>query len=182
MRRVAAWSLALVVLALLEPDGAELARKRWQVSSSLSVSWPHHRLFYTAVGLTALLVVPQLVSGAMGLVWRFRFFGRPAMLPGGVVMLPYAAALLAFVVFAAQTRTACQMMSEAIAEPPGLSIRRTIALIELSALSLRSCSRIVSDPMTSVPSALLWPLGVPVTLRPDFRTRAVALLLRAFTA
>lgn len=31
-------------------------------------------------------------------------------------------------------------------------------------------------------AALLWPLGVPVTLRPDFRRNAVALLLRAFAA
>jgi AcrR family transcriptional regulator len=31
-------------------------------------------------------------------------------------------------------------------------------------------------------ASLLWPLGVPVMLRPDFRARAVALLLRAFTS
>jgi AcrR family transcriptional regulator len=31
-------------------------------------------------------------------------------------------------------------------------------------------------------ASVLWPLGVPVALRPDFRSRAVALLLRAFTA
>lgn len=31
-------------------------------------------------------------------------------------------------------------------------------------------------------AAILWPLGVPVALEPDFRARAVALLLKAFTA
>jgi hypothetical protein len=31
-------------------------------------------------------------------------------------------------------------------------------------------------------ASVLWPLGVPVALRPDFRGRVVALLLRAFTA
>ena len=31
-------------------------------------------------------------------------------------------------------------------------------------------------------AAILWPLGVPVALQPDFRARAVALLLRAITA
>jgi AcrR family transcriptional regulator len=31
-------------------------------------------------------------------------------------------------------------------------------------------------------ASVLWPLGVPVALRPDFRGRVLALLLRAFTA
>ena len=30
-------------------------------------------------------------------------------------------------------------------------------------------------------AALLWPLGVPITLRPKFRSQALALLLRAFS-
>ena len=41
-----------------------------------------------------------------------------------------------------------QMTSEAIADPPGLSMRRTIARIELSARALRKYSTIVSDPRT----------------------------------
>ena len=43
------------------------------------------------------------------------------------------------------------MTSDAIADPPGLSTRSTIALIELSARALRRYSTIVSDPATWPP-------------------------------
>ena len=44
-----------------------------------------------------------------------------------------------------------QMMSDAMADPPGLLIRRTMARTELSARAFRRYSLIVSDPTTSPP-------------------------------
>jgi hypothetical protein len=44
--------------------------------------------------------------------------------------------------------TSRQTTSDAIADPPGLSMRRTIALMESSARALRMYSTIVSDPRT----------------------------------
>src|SRR3954469_9227305 len=62
------------------------------------------------------------------------------------------------------------MTSDAIADPPGLSTRRTIALMVESARALRRYSTIVSDPPTPPPvgPSLLLPAagGAPAALPP----------------
>ncbi len=74
-----------------------------------------------------------------------------------------------------------QMTSEAIAEPPGLSMRMTTARMELSARTFRSHSTKVSEPSTEPlgPSKLDLPLAIVPTAyssatlspRPDDRDR-----------
>ena len=54
--------------------------------------------------------------------------------------------------------TSRQITSDAMADPPGLSIRSTIALMELSARALRRYSTSVSEPAT-------WPLRRVVVAR-----------------
>jgi 4-amino-4-deoxy-L-arabinose transferase-like glycosyltransferase len=90
--------LGLCALALFDDKDEVLPRKRWG-----RLSWPHHPLYYTMVGLLALTVVPQLVVNSIQLVWPM-----PARLritvPGFVAMLPYDLGLVAFLYFTAGTR------------------------------------------------------------------------------
>ena len=56
----------------------------------------------------------------------------------------------------------CQIRSLASADPPGLSIRSTIATTCLSSLALRSASTIVVEPMTSVAEQVALALAVMI--------------------
>jgi 4-amino-4-deoxy-L-arabinose transferase-like glycosyltransferase len=97
-------ALAFVVLALFEPDLSELPRRVWRPTARVSLSWPHHRLFYAGVALTALLVVPQLIAAARDLKLRFHLIGLRVSLPGVAGTLLYVAGLLALLYFAASLR------------------------------------------------------------------------------
>jgi 4-amino-4-deoxy-L-arabinose transferase-like glycosyltransferase len=89
--------LGLCAMAIFDDKDELLPRKRWR-----GLSWPHHPLYYTMVGLLTLTVVPQLVVDSIQLVWPM-----PKLritIPGWVAMLPYIAGFLAFLYFTARTR------------------------------------------------------------------------------
>lgn len=89
--------LGLCAMAIFDDQDEVLPRKRWR-----GLSWPHHPLYYTMVGLLTLIVVPQLVVDSIQLVWPI-----PKLritIPGWVAMLPYIAGFLAFLYFTARTR------------------------------------------------------------------------------
>jgi 4-amino-4-deoxy-L-arabinose transferase-like glycosyltransferase len=92
-------ALALGTLALFEEDDTDLPRRSWR-----RLSWPHHRLFYTAVGLLAVTALPQLIIDAATVTWVPRLGRQRLMIPGVVLMLPYFAGFVAFCYWAARTR------------------------------------------------------------------------------
>jgi 4-amino-4-deoxy-L-arabinose transferase-like glycosyltransferase len=91
-------ALALGALALFDDEDRELPRKSWG-----RLSWPHHSLFYLAIALVALTVVPQIVIDSIQLRWEI-WPARKLVLPGVVTMLPYTLGFLAFIWFAAKLR------------------------------------------------------------------------------
>ena len=58
--------------------------------------------------------------------------------------------------FSRVSMTSRQITSEAIADPPGLSMRITTARTESSARALRKYSTIVSEPITWLPGGSPW--------------------------
>lgn len=89
--------LGLCAMAIFDDKDEVLPRKRWR-----GLSWPHHPLYYTMVGLLTLTVAPQIVVDSIQLVWAI-----PKLhitIPGWVAMLPYTAGFLAFLYFTARTR------------------------------------------------------------------------------
>jgi 4-amino-4-deoxy-L-arabinose transferase-like glycosyltransferase len=95
-------ALALGALALFDDADVTLERRetalgRWKVS------WPHHPLFYTAIGLFTLAALPQLVVDAIQLKWRLPL-ATPITIPGVVVMIPYFIGFVAFLLLAARVR------------------------------------------------------------------------------
>ncbi len=90
--------LGLCALALFDDKDEELPRRSWK-----GLSWPHHPIYYTTVGLLVLTVVPQLVVNSIQLSWPLPFKHR-ITLPGTVAMLPYFIGLLAFLWYTARTR------------------------------------------------------------------------------
>jgi 4-amino-4-deoxy-L-arabinose transferase-like glycosyltransferase len=90
--------LGLCALALFDDKDDELPRRRWR-----GLSWPHHPIYYTTVGLLALTVLPQLVVNSIQLTWTLNFKHR-ITIPGLVAMLPYFAGFFAFVWYTARTR------------------------------------------------------------------------------
>jgi 4-amino-4-deoxy-L-arabinose transferase-like glycosyltransferase len=92
-------ALALGTLALFEEDDSDLPRRSWR-----RLSWPHHPLFYTAMGLFAVTALPQLIVDAATVSWIPRLGRQRLQIPGPVLMLPYFAGFLAFCYLAARTR------------------------------------------------------------------------------
>jgi 4-amino-4-deoxy-L-arabinose transferase-like glycosyltransferase len=94
-----AMALALATLALVDDEGPALPRKGrgW-------ASWPHHPLFYGTLAFFALVTIPQLVIDSTALRVPTVWGGRPVMMYGAVVMIPYYLGFLAFVALAARTR------------------------------------------------------------------------------
>jgi 4-amino-4-deoxy-L-arabinose transferase-like glycosyltransferase len=93
-------ALALAVLGLFDDRDEELPRRFWR-----RLSWPHHPLFYLAVGLLALVTIPQLIVNSVDLRWRlFPGRARSPVLSGVVVMLPYIAGFVGFLYWSARTR------------------------------------------------------------------------------
>jgi len=98
-----AMALSLGALALF--DDADLVLPRREVRlKRLSLSWPHHALFYVAVGLFVVAALPQLVFNCIHLRWTLPLGRRFVIVPRGVVMIPYIAGFVAFLFLAARTR------------------------------------------------------------------------------
>jgi 4-amino-4-deoxy-L-arabinose transferase-like glycosyltransferase len=77
-------ALALAALALHDPDGRELPRRTLG-----RLSWPHHPLFYLALGSFLLVMLPQLLIDSIDLRVRMPWRGRSVTMYGAVVMIPY---------------------------------------------------------------------------------------------
>ncbi len=90
--------LGLCALALFDDKDDVLPRRTWR-----GLSWPHHPIYYTTVGLLALTVLPQLVVNSIQLTWILPF-KRRIIIPGLVAMLPYFAGFFAFLWYTARTR------------------------------------------------------------------------------
>ncbi len=98
-------ALALGALALFDDEDATLERRElgFKVAGRWTVSWPHHPLFYTGIGLFTVAALPQLVVNSIQLVWRLPV-GHGLTIPGVVVMIPYFVGFVAFVLLAARVR------------------------------------------------------------------------------
>ncbi len=98
-------ALALGALALFDDEDATLERREVAVPllAGRTLSWPHHTLFYTAIGLFAVSTLPQLVVNSIQLQWHVPL-GRGFIVPGAVVMIPYEAGFIAFLLLAARVR------------------------------------------------------------------------------
>ena len=90
--------LGLCALAVFDDKDDVLPRRRWR-----GLSWPHHPVYYTTVGLLALTVLPQLVANSIQLSWTVSV-RRHIVVPGAVAMLPYLAGFVAFLWFTSRTR------------------------------------------------------------------------------
>jgi hypothetical protein len=87
-----AMALALGTLALLDDRDDELPRRGrgW-------LSWPHHWLFYTTVGVFVLLTLPQLIIDSAQLRVRMPWRGQTVTMYGLVAMIPYWIGFVAFI-------------------------------------------------------------------------------------
>jgi 4-amino-4-deoxy-L-arabinose transferase-like glycosyltransferase len=85
-------ALALGALALFDDDDVPLPRRELRIGRR-TLSWAHHPLFYLAVGLFAVMTLPQLVFNSVALRWSFK---SGFYIPGVVVMLPYIGGFIAF--------------------------------------------------------------------------------------
>jgi 4-amino-4-deoxy-L-arabinose transferase-like glycosyltransferase len=94
-------ALALGALALFDDEDLALDRRELPFKiAGRTVSWPHHPLFYTAIGLFVVAALPQLVVNSIQLAWRV----HGAEIPGVVPMLPWIAGFVAFIGLAARVR------------------------------------------------------------------------------
>jgi 4-amino-4-deoxy-L-arabinose transferase-like glycosyltransferase len=92
-------ALALGALALFDDQDRLLPRRSWR-----RLSWPHHGLFYLAIGLFCVTTLPQLLANIFQLRWSFTLAGKAVALPGIVLMLPFLAGFVGFLILAARTR------------------------------------------------------------------------------
>jgi 4-amino-4-deoxy-L-arabinose transferase-like glycosyltransferase len=95
-------ALALGALALFDDEDAVLERRSVQVGRR-SLSWPHHPLFYVAIGLFTLTTLPQLIVDSIHVRWRVPG-GSGVVIPGIAAMLPFFVGFFAFLWLAARTR------------------------------------------------------------------------------
>jgi 4-amino-4-deoxy-L-arabinose transferase-like glycosyltransferase len=94
-----AMALALGAMALFDDRDEVLPRRgrgRW--------TWPDHGLFYLAIGLFALVTIPQLVIDSVQLKIDLPWHGGTLTLYGAVAMIPYYFGFALFVFLAARTR------------------------------------------------------------------------------
>jgi 4-amino-4-deoxy-L-arabinose transferase-like glycosyltransferase len=96
-------ALALGALALFDDADVLLPRRETRVGKA-TLSWPHHPLFYVAVGLFVVSALPQLVVDSIQLRWTLNVARRFIIIPGVVVMIPYIVGFAAFLYLAARTR------------------------------------------------------------------------------
>jgi len=96
-------ALALGAFALFDDADVELPRRTARVGGR-TLSWPDHGLFYLAIGLATVAILPQLVVDAVQLEWILPFGSRRIAIPGAVVMIPYVVGFVAFCVLIARLR------------------------------------------------------------------------------
>jgi 4-amino-4-deoxy-L-arabinose transferase-like glycosyltransferase len=96
-------ALALGALALFDDEDTPLPRREARVGNR-TLSWPHHPLFYLAVGLFTVTTLPQLVFNSINLRWSFSIGGRSLYIPGVLVMLPYIGGFIAYFALAGRLR------------------------------------------------------------------------------
>ncbi|HEY4186923.1 MAG TPA: glycosyltransferase family 39 protein [Polyangia bacterium] len=77
-------ALALGFFALFDDDERELPRRSWR-----GLSWPHHRLYFLAVGSFVVATLPQLVVNSIQLGWPIHLGKHSVTIPGLIVMSPY---------------------------------------------------------------------------------------------
>jgi 4-amino-4-deoxy-L-arabinose transferase-like glycosyltransferase len=95
-------ALALGALALF--DDADVALDRREVPvARWKLSWPHHPLFYTAIGLFTAAALPQLIVDSIQLKWTLPV-ASGLTIPGVVVMIPYILGFVAFLLLAARVK------------------------------------------------------------------------------
>src|SRR6185503_12778579 len=90
-------ALALGALALFDDEDAVLERRSFKVERR-TLSWPHHGLFYVAIGLFVVAALPQLVVDVIQLQWRPR--GSALVIPGIALMAPWIVAFVAVLLLA----------------------------------------------------------------------------------
>jgi 4-amino-4-deoxy-L-arabinose transferase-like glycosyltransferase len=95
-------ALALGALALFDDEDAVLERRTVRLGGR-TLSWPHHPLFYIAIGLFTVAALPQLIVDAIQTRWRVPG-GSGAVIPGVAAMAPWFVGFVAFIVLAARTR------------------------------------------------------------------------------
>jgi 4-amino-4-deoxy-L-arabinose transferase-like glycosyltransferase len=92
-------ALALGAFALFDDDDVVLPRR-----GRGRFTWPHHGLFYVAIGLFVVLTVPQLVIDSTALRVPFTWGAQTVVVYGVVAMLPYTVGFFLVVALAARTR------------------------------------------------------------------------------
>ena len=93
-------ALALGAMALFDDTDDILPRRgrgRWG-------TWPHHWLFYLAIGLFALVTLPQLLIDSVQLKIEIPWRDGTLRMYGAVAMIPYYLGFAAFIFLAARTR------------------------------------------------------------------------------
>jgi 4-amino-4-deoxy-L-arabinose transferase-like glycosyltransferase len=95
-------ALALGALALFDDEDVVLERRSVRLGRR-TLSWPHHTLFYVAIGLFTVAALPQLVVDAIQLRWRLP--GKSGLVvPGIAAMAPWFVGFVAFLLLAARAR------------------------------------------------------------------------------
>jgi 4-amino-4-deoxy-L-arabinose transferase-like glycosyltransferase len=96
-------ALALGALALFDDSDVELPRRSARVGR-WTLSWPHHGLFYGAMGFFVVATLPQLVVNSIQLKWTLAVGTHALAIPGLAAMAPYFIAFVAFLLLAARVR------------------------------------------------------------------------------
>jgi 4-amino-4-deoxy-L-arabinose transferase-like glycosyltransferase len=93
-------ALALGAMALFDDGDAVLPRR----GRGRFTTWPHHWLFYLAIGLFALVTIPQLAIDSVQLKIELPWHDGILRMYGAVAMIPYYVGFALFIWLAARTR------------------------------------------------------------------------------
>jgi 4-amino-4-deoxy-L-arabinose transferase-like glycosyltransferase len=96
-------ALALGALALFDDEDIELPRRSRQLGKA-TLSWPRHPMFYVAIGLLTVVVLPQIVVDSFQLEWILHVGSYRVQVPGAVLMLPFIAGYVACLLLTARFR------------------------------------------------------------------------------
>ncbi|MBC8132657.1 MAG: glycosyltransferase family 39 protein, partial [Deltaproteobacteria bacterium] len=113
-----AMALALGAMALFDDADDVLPRK----GRGRFTTWPHHWLFYFAIGLFAVVTLPQLIIDSVQLKIEMPWGNGILRMYGAVAMIPYYLGFAGFVVLAAQTRYKAPLYLYIAAVLCGLSV------------------------------------------------------------
>ncbi|MEO5770123.1 MAG: glycosyltransferase family 39 protein, partial [Polyangia bacterium] len=95
-----AMALALGAMALFDDTDQVLPRR----GRGRFTTWPHHWLFYFALGLFAVVTLPQFLIDSLQLKIEIPWGNGVLRMYGAVAMIPYYVGFAAFIFLAAQTR------------------------------------------------------------------------------